>query len=498
MMLRFLDPGPGGEKPRDLARVSASWRVWFLRNGEEIVNWNTGEEFVLDESSVMVALELALKEMEAGGRACLRVAEAWGAGALTPVGVGGACLKGAAVWVELRLHKVTNEMAPGEHSCVEEALRFALEKKEQGNRALAGGSGAEDNRALRRYEAGIHVLEALLPKQTGTSSSSSSTGAGKASAPGRQAAKLPAGPLASGEEEVARVGDALNALQLNSAQAELRRNKWRKAVEFCDVVLRRTDGKNAKARYRRGIARVELGEFSGAVEDLRAAVLASPSDAGIRRELVRVEALYKEHKASEKSAFGGVFDKMRQKEKDREEKEEAQRKLEAKLEKEKKEQEQARLKKEAEERYEKQQERLKNEAAEADAKVAEEKEAQQQQRQENEGAKKVEATPAAAPSDGTTGAAKGPPAAQPAPAAAKPLVQTTGTWALQPEAPAPTRDSGQEEVDAKADEILKSLQQKNPGLRRLKEMQTVQESPPVEYEVPSFLRGAKKKKKPAQ
>ncbi|CAE8656097.1 unnamed protein product, partial [Polarella glacialis] len=83
-------PSASGPKPRDLSRVRASWKVWFLRNSELILSTagagfggsadslldGTGaKDVVLDEGQLMVALELGLKEMQAGGRACVRVSE---------------------------------------------------------------------------------------------------------------------------------------------------------------------------------------------------------------------------------------------------------------------------------------------------------------------------------------------------------------------------------------------------------------------------------------
>lgn len=139
VVLRILDPVPGGQKPRDLAHVTASWRIWFLRNSQLVVSTSSGEgvaedgggeELVIDTGQLMVALELGLKEMECGSRACLRISEEWGHGPLMPSG--GPMLQGAAVWAELTLLSVENEPAPGEHASVDAALRFALEKKKTG------------------------------------------------------------------------------------------------------------------------------------------------------------------------------------------------------------------------------------------------------------------------------------------------------------------------------------------------------------------------------
>merc|ERR1712190_610647 len=100
------------------------------------------------------------------------------------------------------------------------------------------------------------------------------------------------------------------------------------AEDFCNAVLTRTEN-NAKARYRRGLARAELGNLLGAIEDLRCAVAADGNgDASIRRELARVEKMQRERLAEERSAFSGVFAKMRKEDDAKEQREEAKRKAE--------------------------------------------------------------------------------------------------------------------------------------------------------------------------
>lgn len=335
LVLRVLDAGEGGEKPRDLARVRASWRVWFLRSSELILSSSQpnpmmppppgglddaeeggagisrGRDVILDQGGFMVALELAMKEMHVGERACLRVSEHWGHGPLLPHG--NPVLKGAAIWVELTLNSLENEPSPGQHPTVEAALGFAVEKKQQGNTHLAEASPAEIGRAIRRYEFGIRTLEALLPPCEGAPSAR------------RKEPTPPSDVVLASDAEKPRVEEALTALQLNAAQANIRSSEWSRAVELCSSVLQR-DAENGKARYRRAIARAELGQLVGAVEDLRTAAAANPSDAGIRKELARVEAMHRDLRDEEKKNYGGFFDKMRQKEADKEAAKEAKQK----------------------------------------------------------------------------------------------------------------------------------------------------------------------------
>jgi len=249
----------------------------------------------------MVAMEVGLKEMTAHSHAFLRISEEWGSGPLSPKG--NPCLRGAAIWVEIALGEVQNEPCPWQHANLDAAIHFALEKKQQGNASLRKGTPADLNRAVRRYEAGMETLEAVLP-------------AGSARKTKERKAKVPTDakevPQAN-ETQIPAVMEVLIALQLNAAQAEIKHGHWKEAVAFCDAVLM-GDATNLKALFRRGSARAELGCFKDALEDLRAAGAADPLDASIRRELARVDKLHRDHRAAEKKRFGGVFDRMRREE----------------------------------------------------------------------------------------------------------------------------------------------------------------------------------------
>mmetsp|Transcript_120262 Transcript_120262/g.239356 ORF Transcript_120262/g.239356 Transcript_120262/m.239356 type:complete len:449 (-) Transcript_120262:66-1412(-) len=330
-----------------------------MRNSELILSTGTysgdacadgtskkGREIVVDEGSLMVALELGFKEMEAGSRACLRISEEWGCGALTAEG--NPNLRGAAIWAELLLHTVENEPGPGEHPTVAAALAFACTKKQQGNASLALNTQADYSRACRRYRAGMLVLEAVLPGK-----------AGKA-APGAAA-------LIATDDQIPGVQDVLKALRLNAAQAELKRSHWKEAVALCSEVLLSDPG-NLKAHFRRGLAEAELGNLASAASDLR---LVAATDRDARRELARIEALRQSFRAEEKSTFGGVFDKMRKSDEERERREqECQKAEELRKEQEKKEeQRRANEKRRAEEEERR---RKKAEEEEAKKKILEE------------------------------------------------------------------------------------------------------------------------------
>eukprot|EP00401_Gymnodinium_catenatum_P063616 CAMPEP_0117524594 /NCGR_PEP_ID=MMETSP0784-20121206/35327_1 /TAXON_ID=39447 /ORGANISM="" /LENGTH=623 /DNA_ID=CAMNT_0005320749 /DNA_START=59 /DNA_END=1930 /DNA_ORIENTATION=- len=443
VVLQEISPGQEGEKPRDLARVRASWQAWFARNGEHVLSTGDceateGVEFVLDESKIMVALEMGLKEMSCGSRAVLRISEAYGCGPLTPSG--NPHLKGAAIWLDIKVHHVQNEFAPGQHKTVDEALAFASEKKTQGNASLAAQNAADLGRATRRYEAGVQVLEALLPQGAGSGTSSGNLG-----------------PLADDAQRPA-VHALMSALQLNLAQAEIKRGRWKDVVALCDAVLQR-DAVSPKAHYRRGIARAELSDLDGAVEDLRKAAAANPADAGVRKELARLEALLKEHRAKEKKQFGGVFEKMRLKEQREEEERKKAEELEA---------EEAKKKK-------------KNQTAAV---------ADMRKRAEIAKAEHGAKAAAAAATESAMGEAAAPaPAQAAAPTAPPPLPQEDLTGSEY--------TPSSMKVGADDQKLMGKIEEGTataPMLPQNLKTRVVEAAPPVEYEVPSFLR--KKPKRP--
>lgn len=456
------EPPEGGVKPRDLARVSASWQVWFQRNGELLVSMGTfadgasspGVAFTIDGSGLMVAMELIIKELRPGSHACTRISEEWAIGALAPQG--NPSLRGAAIWLELRLHSVENEPAAGEHSSVTSALGFALSKKQQGNDSLAAGAGPDLARAARRYEAGIEALEATLPLDHRSR---------KKQKNGTRSPGAAEPTVLANDEELPAVEEALLALRLNAAQAELKRCRWKDAEDHCTIVLDSAPD-NPKACFRRGLARVELGDLLGASQDLRKALTLSPSNKQAHAELSRVEAMRKERKAEEKSAYGGLFAKMRQKEEAKEQREEAAKKAEEEKEAERK-----------REQKQKQMEEMRAKQAEADKMSKDE----------------VKVEPIAEEDE-----------TSPTETAQAPETPSVAADVPQP-APRPEVSAGTGEAVVRGDgellDIVERQQKERGGANSILPMmpppdlpyRTVEQPPKVDYQVPAFLRRGKQK-----
>lgn len=94
---------------------------------------------------------------------------------------------------------------------------------------------------------------------------------------------------------------------LNASAAHLKRRQWGAAADAAGSVLA-VDGDNAKARYRRGLARSKLCMFAEARSDLVLAAKALPADRAIRKALEDLKpaeaAASKQRALTWKKAFG--------------------------------------------------------------------------------------------------------------------------------------------------------------------------------------------------
>ena len=96
-------------------------------------------------------------------------------------------------------------------------------------------------------------------------------------------------------------------VMLNMAACYLKLDRHREAADMASMVLA-VDAKNAKALYRRGVARRRLGQTAGALEDLERAMKLQEGapDAGVLREI----ALVKGERRREDKAAGELYKNM--------------------------------------------------------------------------------------------------------------------------------------------------------------------------------------------
>lgn len=119
----------------------------------------------------------------------------------------------------------------------------------------------------------------------------------------------------------------LLSLHNNSAAAQLKLEAWAAAAESASSAIE-LDGANAKALYRRGVARSRLGMHSSAKDDLMASCKADPKNKDARTELATVQAAIKTANEAHKMSFAEKFGAASEKAVAKEEAKEAARKRE--------------------------------------------------------------------------------------------------------------------------------------------------------------------------
>lgn len=110
-------------------------------------------------------------------------------------------------------------------------------------------------------------------------------------------------------DEKSSIDQLTVSLHLNLAAVHLKEGKNEKVIDDCNTLLA-IDPSNVKGRFRRGKARLALGNLDGAEEDLLAAKAKAPTDGGIARELKVLE--HKKGKAAqrEKKLYANMFSRM--------------------------------------------------------------------------------------------------------------------------------------------------------------------------------------------
>ena len=100
------------------------------------------------------------------------------------------------------------------------------------------------------------------------------------------------------------------SLNLNAALMNLKLQAWDDAARAAAAALAAKGIKpadQAKALYRRGLARVQLRDEEEALADLEAAIKLAPGDAAIQAELTKVKKKVSERSAKERAAYKKFF-----------------------------------------------------------------------------------------------------------------------------------------------------------------------------------------------
>ncbi|XP_071768768.1 peptidyl-prolyl cis-trans isomerase FKBP5 [Centroberyx gerrardi] len=113
----------------------------------------------------------------------------------------------------------------------------------------------------------------------------------------------------AGMEQQKRIQDFLLISQLNLALCFLRLKEFSHVVENCNKVIE-LDGRNEKALYRRGEARLLRNEFSLAMEDFQQVLHVNSSNRAARAQISICQHKIREHHEQDKRIYANMFQKF--------------------------------------------------------------------------------------------------------------------------------------------------------------------------------------------
>eukprot|EP00761_Pharyngomonas_kirbyi_P008131 gb/GECH01008142.1/.p1 GENE.gb/GECH01008142.1/~~gb/GECH01008142.1/.p1 ORF type:complete len:725 (+),score=147.83 gb/GECH01008142.1/:1-2175(+) len=151
-----------------------------------------------------------------------------------------------------------------------ERIKFASEKKEQGNKLFKEG---DLEKAVGRYVRGIQYLSELYD------------------------------PKDDLKQEGA---DLKTVCHLNAAACMIKLKLYTKAIDNCSRALEINDS-SMKAYFRRGQAYSLSGEYDKAQEDLKTAQEMSPDSKSVKKEMDKLQKRIKQQEAKEKAMYSRMF-----------------------------------------------------------------------------------------------------------------------------------------------------------------------------------------------
>jgi len=97
----------------------------------------------------------------------------------------------------------------------------------------------------------------------------------------------------------------------NASMCYVKLGKWADTISTCNTILGlEGESQNLKALYRRGLARVNVGDLKAAKVDLMAAYKIDSANKDIRRALAQLKTAMSESKKKDKAMYGGLFGKV--------------------------------------------------------------------------------------------------------------------------------------------------------------------------------------------
>ena len=126
-----------------------------------------------------------------------------------------------------------------------------------------------------------------------------------------------AAELVEGEEEGEEMADDETDVYVkcygNAAMCYIKCKDWWEVIRCCNTVFKACPGEektNIKLLYRRGLAKMRVGELKDAKADLMAAYRIDSKNADVRKAIQELKTKSAEMKKKEKAAFRGIFGKV--------------------------------------------------------------------------------------------------------------------------------------------------------------------------------------------
>ncbi|KAL7535191.1 hypothetical protein ACHAWF_005085 [Thalassiosira exigua] len=99
----------------------------------------------------------------------------------------------------------------------------------------------------------------------------------------------------------------------NEAACHVKEKSWYDVIHCCDRILEERPDEarsNIKLLYRRGLAKMRVGELKDSKSDLAAALALDDGNKDVRRAIRELRAAIAASKAKERASFGGMFEKL--------------------------------------------------------------------------------------------------------------------------------------------------------------------------------------------
>ncbi|KAK3828339.1 MAG: hypothetical protein J3Q66DRAFT_322439 [Benniella sp.] len=173
-------------------------------------------------------------------------------------------------------------------STIEEKVAAALANKDLGNEAFKEGKLVD---ALRLYHVAVLGLAGLDNQMAGLPMMS----------------QMHPQEGAATETQKNEINEQLSVIYANMAACHLKKKTFERAIDVCNKALK-YNAKNTKATFRRGQAKLALGDLTGAETDFESLGEGVP---GVKAELQKLKLRSKEAEEKQRKTMGGFLSRGR-------------------------------------------------------------------------------------------------------------------------------------------------------------------------------------------